>query len=238
MDILLDWYKVGLFAFTALIVSHVVMYQLRNRSAAYGIVIYLATLIGGLSLLLQLYQSDEQIAKWWRPSLEIEKRSALDRVYEQIEWEKQYYCDGPQFVKTEYSPPNFDQLIAANAATCRTMQALDLRKTEWALSADTISLPELQAAHFEIGMPEQSARSLREVVRHHNQAVAELRRLDELSAPTPLLQTLTVGGPYALIVAFAVGLASIAFPAASPTRDFRGMIRRALKIFRKGDKHV
>jgi hypothetical protein len=233
MDVLLNWQKIGIFAIFTFILAHALMYHFRNKPRAHAVAIYFSTLLGGFSLLLGLYQSDEQLAKWWRPNFELQRLSALELLTNQIESERKYYCDSPKAVRSEYSPANFDEIVAAEAETCRTMRALAVRSREWASSTDDISLPELRAEHFRMAMPEQSAQILREYAGFHNESAKELRRLDEVTAPTPLLQTITILGPYAFIAAFMVGLASIAFPIGSPKRDFWAVIRRLLLYSRK-----
>lgn len=236
MDLLLNWKKIGFFAVAAFIAAHFLMYRLRNKPRAHGIALYLATMFGGFSLLLGIYQSDEQLAKWSRPTFELQRRSALEMLSEQIEWERRYYCESPKAIRTQFSPVNFDEIVAAEAATCRSMQALASRSRDWTSSEEDISLPELGAPHFGMAMPEQSARGLLEIVGYHNEAAAELRRLDSVSAPSPLLVTLTVLGPYIFIASFMTGLASIAFAVGSPQLNFRRAITNLVRSLRRGKR--
>lgn len=234
MDLLLNWQKLAIFAIVAFFAVHFLMYRFRNNPGLHGIALYLATLFGGFSLVLGIYQSDEQLAKWSRPAFELQRRSALEMLNEQVAWERRYYCESPKPVRTQFSPANFDEIVAAEKATCITMQALALRSRSWASNEDAISLPELKASHFRAGMPEQSARSLLEVVGYYNEPAAELRRLDSVSSPTPLLVTLTLVGPYIFITSFMIGLASIAFPFGSPKRNFFWVFAKLFRFLRHG----
>lgn len=234
MDILLNWQKLGFFGAVAFVAAHFLMYWSRNSLRVHGLALYLATMFGGFSLLLGIYQSDEQLAKWSRPTFELQRRSALEMLNERIGWERRYYCESHKPVRTQFSPANFDEIVAAEKATCLTMQALALRSRDWVSSEEAISLPELKAPHFRFAMPEQSARNLSEIVEYYNEPAAELRRLDSVSTPTPLLVTLTLIGPYIFITSFMIGLASIAFPFGSPKRNFLAVFTKLSKFARLG----
>ncbi|MCC6926513.1 hypothetical protein [Novosphingobium sp.] len=226
MNMLLDWQKLGLFAAIAAVAAHVCMFKLQSRPKVHKLAVYASALIGGCSLLLGLYQSDEQLAKWARPSLELNRKAELSMLTMQIESDRQYFCESPKAVRTEYSPSNFDQIVAAETAACGTMKTLKARSGIWESATNDISLPELKAEHFAIAMPQQSARELLRLAKAHNVAAAEVRRLDSMGSPSALLLTLTAFGPYAFILAFTVGLASIWFPASAGTAKTAGLRRK------------
>ena len=226
MDSLLDWQTVGLSSLGMFIFAHTLMFVLRKSPRLHRGVIYVATLLGGSSLMLGLYQSEDQLAKWARPAAEQQHTTNLQMLTEQIAWDQDYYCN-TEFHRSSISPSNFDQLVAADTDVCRTLQGLTLKSKAWTGNDADIQVPELYRPEFDWPMSRQSAQALLKLVSYYNLSAKELRRLKEAGQPSPLLVTLTVLGPYVLIAAFCIGLASILFPCeAAPANTHARKVRR------------
>jgi hypothetical protein len=208
-----DWSTLFWIFVLAMAASHPLMWWLRRKPRWHRGLMYTATLIGGLTLVSGTYDSRERLAVWQKAALEPVLPARFALFAQQVKWEREYYCE-THFVRSEYSPPNFDQLEREQKVACDLMTQISRRTQNDGNAKAPITLPELNGRLFqEGGMLKQSADALQDSAGSYNEVVNFISRLEQEEKPTPFRTTLLYFGPYLLTIILCIALGGIAFPA-------------------------
>lgn len=214
LGILIDWQWLTALAVILVALSHVLFWWLRSRSCAHRAVTYFAFLLGGLSLVSAVYQSESERAEWIKPQIEERMNASGDWLLTALASQRRYYCES-DFRRSEYSPPDFDKIVRDQRRACEITKGVELRVSNVLSDGGQISLPEFRDRAFRRSPDQETVKMAQDAAQRYNEQTRQLRVLDEVIGSSTFEKTLTYFGPYALILAFSLGLGSIAFPAGS-----------------------
>lgn len=198
----------------AMVVAHFLMYFLSRHPRWHRGVVYAAGLTGSISLLASLYLANEVLARQALPAAERFRAVQLELLVEGVQSQKRFYCENV-FARTEYSPPDFDEIVADHARACETFSNIYERSDAWDDYSSDVELSELNNDALR-RPPEAEVRDrLLDRVEELNRASLEVRELKTIVNDEPSWFDLLLAtyGHIFLISAFSVGLAVILFPA-------------------------
>jgi len=206
------WFFVGTTAALHLLFWWWPLSDRRNR-----IVNWLAVLFAGAGIIPATYQSNAVLAAreldQVRPRLEASRTLIVD----QIAWLKQYECE-TKFVRDEYSPPNFEQIVERQQQACVRTSQIVAAENQWLRPTGHASFPRINAPIRGEPALVDSLRFIGARLIEYNAEAREVLRLESRTRTGDVEVTLAVYGPFIAVFALALGLAAVAFPSPGLTR--------------------
>lgn len=218
-----SWVKLALSSALGLLFASVVMRALRRSSFWYRFVLSLTTALGGIALVSGTYDSNAKLAEWRMPVAMEVKRIRLDNFKEQLAREIDYLCT-TKFVKGKNSPPSFDSMVVDQRESCARVKAISNDISSPSFDGK-LKLSGLRDPSFRNLVSRHSAKSLLSLAEPYLMALADVEQLRSFKDPNEIQLTLAVLGPYAVVLAICIGLASIWYPLSHSSSDNKGLER-------------
>jgi hypothetical protein len=205
-----NWFLLVTFALVAATSAHLLLSRLRGVGKARIGAEYLAVALGGAALISGTFQSNAQVAAWKMENLRPRIEGAAGLVKSGVEWAADFECSRT-FHRTEWSPPNLDQIEAQRAEACRRLTRIRDTQSTWLRPERSIDMRLFQQPPLRERWIASDTETVRAAVADYNAVMSQYLSFKR-AGPTPLEVLFTIITPYAAALALALGLATVAYP--------------------------
>ncbi|QZD89429.1 hypothetical protein K3148_11495 [Qipengyuania aurantiaca] len=189
--------------------SHAYFYRDRSEKAK-RIGQYVAILIGGVGLVGIFYSSAGDRARFELEMLEYDKFRAQQDVLRAVDYVAEFAC-GAERVRSEFSPSNFDQIVASEAAACEAGTLLKIESPEWFEHENSIIVRSRPDAQISDEIFLEPFQHLDKQITQYNLIQDDRGKNLKVLRQSDIEILMKILGPYAAILAFALGLGATCF---------------------------